>query len=137
MRLVTGATARSNIALLYRDTGFMSVSERRDHAMLNMMYKIKSGLAPDYLTNILPPENHEIIHYNLRNNENIAVPHVRLEIFKRSFVPYSTKLWNNLPLYQRNMPSLLAFETLYLSIAKRQMYCTTMEKGGRLSIMSG
>ena len=41
--------------LLYRDTGFMSVSELRDHAMLNMMYKIKSGMAPDYLTNILPP----------------------------------------------------------------------------------
>ena len=37
MRLVTGATARSNIANLYSETAFMSMSEQRDHVMLKMM----------------------------------------------------------------------------------------------------
>ena len=54
MRLICGATARSNIANLYAETSMLSISERRDHSMLIMLYKIKNGMAPDYLLNILP-----------------------------------------------------------------------------------
>ncbi len=111
MRLVTGATARSNIANLYDETSFMSVSERRDYSMLVMLYKIKTGVAPDYLIDLLPRENHEYICYNLRNNDNIAIPYARLETFKRSFVPFATNLWNNLTLEKRNMPSLREFKS--------------------------
>ena len=82
MRLLTGATARSNIANLYTETSFMSVSERRDHSMLVMLYKIKNDMAPEYLKDILPCENNKFIGYNLRNNVIIAVLYARLEIFK-------------------------------------------------------
>ncbi len=42
MRLVCGATKRSNIANLYKDTGWQSVQERRDRAMVIMLYKISA-----------------------------------------------------------------------------------------------
>jgi len=42
--------------------------------MLVMLYKIKTGVAPDYLIDLVPRENHEYICYHLRNNDNIAIP---------------------------------------------------------------
>ena len=64
MRLVSGATARSNIATLYMDTAWQSISERRGHSMLKMLFKIKNNLAPEYLIELLSPVNHEQVHYN-------------------------------------------------------------------------
>ena len=114
MRLITGATARSNIANVYEETKFMSISERRDLSMLIMVYKIKNGLTPGYLVDIMPRENHEYIRYNLRNNQDISVPYTRLEIFRRSFVPFAINLWNKLSQANRNEPTLLAFKNSLL-----------------------
>ena len=114
MRLITGATARSNIANVYREASFLSVSERRDNSMLLMFYKIKNGLAPSYLTDIAPHENQETIAYNLRNKDDITVPFARLDLYKRSFFPFSTYLWNQLPLVKRNKASLKEFKAALL-----------------------
>ena len=77
MRLVTGATARSNIARLYEETSWPSIMVGRDNTMLSMLFKVKNRLAPDYLCLLLPPENHEHIRYNLRNNKNVSLPFTR------------------------------------------------------------
>jgi len=110
MRLVIGATARSNIANLYTETSWQSMMDRRNKAMLIMLYKIKNNLAPIYLQHLIPPENYEHIRYNLRNNHDIVVPPVRLESYRRSFVPYSIALWNQLPIQKRNVASLEQFK---------------------------
>jgi len=111
MRLVTGATARSNISKLYLETSWPSFRECRDCQILNMLYKVKSGLAPDYLKELLPKENCEYIRYNLRNNKNVRVPATRLESYKRSFFPFSINLWNRLPIQTRQKPSLEEFKS--------------------------
>ena len=38
MRLVTGATAQSNIDYLYIDTAWQSISERQDDSMVKMLF---------------------------------------------------------------------------------------------------
>ena len=86
MRLVTGATARSNIANLYNETAWQTFRDRRNDQMLVMLYKIKNSFVPDHLTDKLPPENHENVNYNLRNNHNIMLPYSRLECFKSLFL---------------------------------------------------
>ena len=53
MRLITGATARSNIANLYTETKFQPFHSRLNNAMLCMMYKIVHQIAPLYLQNII------------------------------------------------------------------------------------
>ena len=98
MRLITGATARSNIANLYNETGFIDIKTKCNNAMLIMLYKVKHNKCPPYLTHLLPHENQEIHAYNLRNKVDIIKPSTRLECFKRSFFPHSINLWNNLPL---------------------------------------
>ena len=111
MRLVTGATARSNIANLFEETSWQSFSDRKDDAMLIMMYKIKKGLAPNYLTEILPKENQEINRYNLRNNKNIRIPFTKSETFKRSFIPTAVRLWNELCFKTRESISVSVFKS--------------------------
>ena len=111
MHLVTGATAKSNIANLYAETSWPSVMDRRDKTMLSMLFKVKNRLVPEYLYELLPPENHEYIRYNLRNNNNVTVPYTRLETYKRSFVPYLILLWNSLPKRTRAETNLTEFKT--------------------------
>ena len=43
MRLVTGATARSNIANLYNETSLQTFQDRCNDQMLVMSYKIKNS----------------------------------------------------------------------------------------------
>ena len=92
MRLVSGATARSNIANLYDETCWRTIGDRCDTAMILMMYKIKNNLSPEYLSYLLPPENNENTRYNLRNNHDIRIPASNLESFKRSFIPHAINL---------------------------------------------
>ena len=56
MRIVTGATEKSNIVLLYEDLGWPYLDSRRQQHCLSLMYKIVHGLAPQYLHDILPKQ---------------------------------------------------------------------------------
>ena len=47
--IVTGCWKGSNRTKVYSDLGWESLSDRRHFRRLSMFYKIKNGLAPDYL----------------------------------------------------------------------------------------
>ena len=114
MRIIIGATEKSNIAKLSLETSISSVTERRDMAMLLMFYKVVNNLVPDYLSQLLPSANRNIVKYNLRNNYEIELPFMRLETFRRSFIPYALKLWNLLSIQDRTISCVSEFKT-YLS----------------------
>ena len=109
-RLLTGAPANSNIAMLYEETSFNSVKERIQISTLNMFYKIINSLAPAYLSALIPNRNINV-PYNLRNSENVCVPMTRLETFKRSFYPRAIDLWNKLDLNIQQKQSLSSFKS--------------------------
>ena len=109
MRLITGATARSNISLLYNETNFTSIQQRAANSMLILMYKIRNGICPTYLSNLVH-ENEQRQHYNLRSNASLEIPFARLESFKRSFVPHTCSLWNALHIDIQNAASLDVFK---------------------------
>ena len=54
MRVVTGATERSNIALLYEDLCWPHLASRRKEHCLTLMYKMVNGLVPHYLSDLMP-----------------------------------------------------------------------------------
>ena len=72
---------------LYTETGWELLATRRERKRLSLMYKIVNGLAPSYLTDLLPNYVHETNPYNLRNRNNLMRPPVRLSIFESSFFP--------------------------------------------------
>lgn len=115
LRLITGATARSNIVKVHEEYGGYTVQDRIDSASLSMMYKIINGKAPNYLMDILNKLN-EHRHYHLRNHSNIRVPKCRLETYKKSFFPRTINLWNNLANEVRAVDSIEEFKRNFIPI---------------------
>ena len=110
MRVVTGATARSNINALYKDTGWPTLTQRRNFHVLNLFFKIKNNLSPDYLNVIFNSIVQHDNNYNLRSQGNIRNPYTKTESFRRSFFPYAIKMWNALPHEQRDITDFLGFK---------------------------
>ena len=96
MRLVSGAPFRSNISLLYNELGWQKLSDRREHHVLVMMFKIMTGLCLTYLRDLIPPVIGHTIPYSLRNSNNYSIPKYRINIHRDSFIPIGIKLWNQL-----------------------------------------
>ena len=109
IRLITGATARSNIVKLYEEVSFQSIQTRIDNASLSMMYKIVNGSAPIYLSNLVINEDVNR-RYNLRQTKVLKEIQCRLETYSRSFFPRIIKLWNNLPTEVQSINSLHEFK---------------------------
>ena len=55
MRLITSATERSNTNILYEDLGWHKLSTRRLIHRLKWFYKNINNIAPQYLTDTVPP----------------------------------------------------------------------------------
>jgi hypothetical protein len=110
IRLITGATAKSNIANLYKESRLRTIQERINGASLCMMYKIINGHAPEYLQNILTNyRNHPITH-NLRYRPTMVSPFMK-ETTKNSFFHKGIELWEHLPEQARLKPSIPAFKS--------------------------
>jgi hypothetical protein len=110
MRLVTGATARSNIQNLYTETSWQNLHDRYKKATLIMMYKIKNNIAPDYLIQYVPPENNAITEYNLRNKFDLSIPKAMKDPLKKSFFSVAVQFWNELALHIRHFPDIDDFK---------------------------
>lgn len=139
MRLTTGATARSNIAMLYADTGFNDIKTICNIAMLTMMHKIKHHNSPVYLQRLLPSTVQQVAPYNLRNKDDFDVPHHCTESYKRSFICASSYLWNTLPLETRNMQSLITFKDKIRRAKWANqilLYWTTLARGSSCSYLN-
>ena len=88
--------------------------------MLMLMYKYCNGCLPDYLIDIIPTSSTNNHPYFLRNSENLITLARRTELYSKSIIPSSVKLWNDLDLSVRNSPSLSVFK----NTIDKQMYCS-------------
>ena len=112
MRLITGVTAKSNIKALYRDTNFIPMKSRVKNSMLVVMYKSLKGLCPTYLSNLVCVNDVSQARYNFRTQAPTNVPWAHVESFKRSCVPHTCRLWNDLPDNVQNASSVYNFKQL-------------------------
>ena len=115
MRVVTGATAKSNIQLLYDDVGWIPLTTRRNHHCLFFMYKVLHLQTPYYLKNLLPQRTLLPDGRNLRSDANdlLPVPFARTESFRRSFFPYCIRMWNKVEKDIRDKPTLNTFKSSF------------------------
>ena len=108
--ICTGAYKHTEHAKLLKDLGWPTLISRRKHHSLCLYYKLIKGKCPGYVTNLLPKPVHNQTGYNLRNQQNLRIPLIRLNTFKNSFIPYTSNLWNKLPLSTRQSASLNIFK---------------------------
>ena len=109
-RAVTGLTRSVSIENLLKEIGWVSLSDRRKIQKLILIFKYKNGDLPSYLNDLMPEMVGETSTYNLRNQQDYATVARRLEIYSKSVIPSSIKLWNNLDIETRNTDTLLSFK---------------------------
>ena len=110
-RIVTGLTRSVSIERLLSEIGWVPLSDRRHIQKLILVFKEKQGNLPIYLHEKFPLTVRESNPYNLRNSADFEAIIRRTEIYSKSVIPSSIKLWNELDIEIRNSPSLSIFKS--------------------------
>ena len=106
--IVSGCWQGTNRTKLYDELGWESLADRRWARRLTTFYKIKTGIAPAYLSDHLPAENS--VDISLRDRKP-RVPFSRTERYENSFFPYCINQWNLLDNSIKSLPSLVSFKS--------------------------
>ena len=112
IRIIIGAVKGTNHQKMYEESGFCSLKERRRRHKLTQYHKIVNGLCPEYLQSLLPPLVSELNPYHRWRPLERTVPRRRTELFRPSFFPSTTMLWNNHPENSKQSSSLSEFKRL-------------------------
>ena len=112
-RIITGAVKGTKHRLLYSETGWQTLSERRDLNQLTLMYKMLNGLTPKYLSLLVSRQRRNT--YHLRNSTDITPIFAQTNVYMNSFLPKTIRLWNELSDNIKFSTSPAAFKTkLYI-----------------------
>ena len=76
---------------------------RRKHKLI-IFYKMQNGLAPLYLSSLLPSNVGDLSDYN--HSQDARYLHCRTQLFSNSFIPSAIKDWNDLSIEDRNIPTI-------------------------------
>ena len=110
LRIISGSVRGTSHQKLYEETGFCSLKERRKRHKLTTLKKLTLGLGPNYLLDLLPPLVAATNPYPRRRPHDRVVPVHRTEVYRRSFFPSTTALWNDLPLSIQATTSINVFK---------------------------
>ncbi|MCG7877682.1 MAG: reverse transcriptase domain-containing protein [Candidatus Thiodiazotropha endolucinida] len=109
-RIVTGATKLVSLEMLYRDTGWETLENRRRNHKLFLFYKMTNDITPAYLSALIPPLVENTTTYDLRNATNIRQTMCRTQLYYNSFLPSCIRAWNELSPDVRDVNSLAIFK---------------------------
>ena len=110
LRTITGAVKGTSHEKLYKESGFISLKERRKRHKLILFFKLVNGLLPDYLNDYIPPLVSDTNPYPRRRPSERQVPEFRLETYRDSFFPSTTELWNDLSDIVKEQISISSFK---------------------------
>ncbi|KAI8500958.1 hypothetical protein Bbelb_210530 [Branchiostoma belcheri] len=127
--LVTGAMKGTPYSNLLQELEWDTLSSRRQYNSLTIMYRMTKGLVPPHLQSLTPPtRGSQFTRIQLRNNTHLCVPRCRTQVYKTSFIPHTSSLWNQLPQTVRDASNLAAFKRAskkhLLTTRHHQMYRT-------------
>ena len=121
----TGAIKRTETIKLINDLEWDSLKIRRKRAKLVIFYKIKNGLVPHYLMNMLPVNEIRVERYNLRHVTSTLKVKIRLKCYQTSFFPSTYNLWNTLSTNILGSNSVNVFKK---SLTKCSLYCDSFDR---------
>ena len=113
-RLVTGAKKGTSHELLYDETKWQTLCNRRKDVKLVHMHKIVHKKVPSYLSDLLP----EPKTVNTRGIKDIRNMLCRTTKLSKSFFPDCIDRWNNLDIEVRNISDLDQFKNAVIAPKK-------------------
>ena len=88
--------------------GWETLESRRKKHRLILFYKMVNNLTPEYLSSLIPLQQHTVnTRFNLRNIRTISF---HTHAYNSSFLPSSIRDWNALPEYIQSSESLSIFK---------------------------
>ena len=112
IRIVLKKGPRSHIvSAVFKSNGWSPVSKRVDQIILNHIYKVNSGIFPDYMKEqFVPTKSVHSYSTKIRENGSFSLPKVK-SFGKKSFVYRRCILWNELPNNVKQIHSFQTFKT--------------------------
>ncbi|CAG2228768.1 unnamed protein product [Mytilus edulis] len=110
--ILTGGTS---INLLYKETGWEKLKDRREDPDLHIFYKMSNNITPSYLNNILPERFRNIHEYTTGNANDFQPIAARTASYSNYFLSSTVKSWNSQTTDLQNSPSFLAFKINFKS----------------------
>ena len=96
-RIITGTLFRTPSEKLKTELGWTSLSERRQHHKLNFYHSITNNAEiPSYIKEIIPQQRISQTNRPLRNALKRTEPNIRTTKYQNSYIPATTRLWNQL-----------------------------------------
>ena len=108
---MTGATKLTNIGKLLEDTGWDTLSKRREKHKLITFHKIFHKESPSYLHSMIPLMGNQVHSYNARGQNDLNNIRCRTQQYNISFLPSVIPLWNKLPEEIRMNPNPLVLKS--------------------------
>ena len=130
-RIVTGTTKLVSLEMLYKKTGWDTINEVKHFKhKLCLVYKMSNNISLAYLYIFVVPQPVEnITHYGLRNASNIRPPLARTQLYYKSFLPSTIRLWNDLSPETRDALTFTSFKyQLNKNIQKPPRYFTVGDR---------
>ena len=94
--IVMGAMKLASFHSLYTDTGWESLTSRRENHKLMLYYKMQHGMTPEYLSSLVPPTVGSTARYPLCNESDLQTVPAKSQQYFNSFLPSVTRAWNGL-----------------------------------------
>ena len=112
--LITGALRRTPSSIVMQELEWDNLSTRRHFHSMVLMYKLVNGLVPPHLQPLIPVTRGEQrgTRVQLRNSTHLHLPRCRTQTYRCSYIPYASRLWNELPQSVREAHSLNSFKNL-------------------------
>ena len=106
LRTITGSVRGTSHHKLYSESGFCNLKERRRRHKIILFKKLSLGLCPEYLAKDFPPLVSSVNPYHRRRPYERKTPTFKTELYRNSFFPSTTLLWNDLPQHLQQSTSL-------------------------------
>ena len=115
LRTIIGTVKGTSHKTIYRESGFPALKERRRRHKLILYFKIINKHTPAFLNDLLPPLISDVNPYHRRRLYDRRIPACKTELYKSSFFPSTTLLWNSLPIDIQTSTSLSQFKNFLKS----------------------
>ena len=114
-RLISRTRKHEHITPILRDLHWLSIPQRIKFKILLLTYKARNGLAPLYIKDLITPKlQTSSIHLRSSSTAHLQLapgPRTHTRYGDRAFSVCAPKLWNNLPIFVRDSPTLNTFKT--------------------------
>ena len=112
LRTITGTVKGTSHERLYNESGFVPLKVRRDRHKLILYSKFVNNMLPNHISQRFPNLVSDTNPYHLRRPLEREMPRCRTELYKNSYFPCTTNLWNALPDNIKLQTSISAFKRL-------------------------